>query len=114
MEQAIEIVRGTTNTFHITVTDASGGLYTPKSGDVLVFGIKKDPKKETELLVKKIISIAAAGTYAFTIDHNDTANLPVGQYWYDVGLQSGGRYLNVIEPSPFFVAANVTKWGDGT
>lgn len=48
----IEIVRGTTNTFRISITDKAGKPYIPLSGDRLVFGVKKNRADTTLLIVK--------------------------------------------------------------
>lgn len=112
--QRIEIVRGTTNTFSITLTDANDALYTLASGEVLVFGIKKTPELDADPIVKKIATSGTDGVYSVTIDPADTSGLPIGSYWYDVGVQSGTKYFNIIKPSPFKIGKNVTKWGDGS
>lgn len=110
-KQPITIVRGTTNAFSVAVKiKQTGEAYVLAEGETLRFGVKQFPE-ENEYLMKKDFSTADEdGTYAFVIDVDDTADLPFGTYYYDVGLQSGNNYYPVIPTSPFEVTYNVTKW----
>ena len=112
MARILEIVRGTTNTFNIAVTDADGNPYTLESGEVLVFGIKDKPYRDEAVVVKKVTS-GTDGVYAVTLHVEDTINLKYGEWFYDVGIRSGNDYHSVIEPSLFKIKANATKWSDG-
>lgn len=112
MQQKISIVRGTTNTLNITVLDASGNPYNLSGGEAIVFGIKQ--QRSEDCLVVKRIATGSDGKYAVTLNPNDTLELAPGRYLYDVGLQSGNCYYNVIRPSNFEILENVTAWGDGT
>lgn len=111
MAQRIEIVRGTTETFAITVTDGNKNLYTLADGEVIKFGIKRKAEDKDPIFVKKAIQ-GENGVYAITLAPSDTADLPCGKYLYDVGLQSGGAYHSIIKPSTFEILPNVTEWGD--
>lgn len=113
MAQIVEMVRGTSKTLAITLTDANNDLYTLTEGEVVVFGVKKKPDDDT-LLIKKTVTEGENGIYTVSIAPTDTAELPYGKYLYDVGLQSGGAYHSIIEPNPFIIQPNVTKWGDGS
>lgn len=113
MAQKIEVVRGTTNIFNITVTNAEDGIYELLSGEKLLFGVKKNPEKEVDPIISKTVTAITDGVYVVTIDPEDTASLAFGKYFYDVGLESGSKFYNIIEASPFFVQPNVTKRGDG-
>ena len=110
MAQRIEIVRGTTNTIEISVTDADGLAYTVVAGEKVVFGIKRKATDETFIIVKTA-SFNTVGSYLVTLTPADTEGLNFGEYVYDVALQSGNNFYNIIEPSPFAILANVTKWG---
>jgi hypothetical protein len=112
MAQKIEIVRGTTNTFNIAVRDADGREYALADGEKIVFGIKRN-LDDPEAIVVKTATAGTDGVYAVTIVPSDTADLDPGRYHYDVGLQSGENYFNVIEHNPFIIQANVTRRGDG-
>ena len=113
MVQPIEMIRGTTNVFHITITDADGFPYPLKDGEKLHFGVKQNPK-DKDLLISKIVTSGTDGGYSVKIDPGDTADLEYGRYVYDVGLESGTEYFNVIEVSTFVIKPNVTEWGDGS
>lgn len=106
----VSIIRGTTNTFNITVTDSNGDLYTIESGEKLLFGVKKKHTDE-EYLIIKTITIADNGVYEVDIDPSDTESLDCGRYFYDVAIQSGNAFYNVIKESVFEICNNITKWG---
>ena len=109
----IEIVRGTTNSFGIVVTDHNGAPYVLEADQFLVFGIKINERDENRVLTKRITG-SVDGQYYLELSPADTANLPIGQYYYDVGLQHGNHvFYNVIESSPFIIKPNITKLGDG-
>ena len=111
-KQPLSIVRGTTNSFSVAITDEeTGEPYELEAGELLRFGIKKNPKDDEYVLVIDITETNEDGEYAFTILPSNTISLPFGSYYYDVGLQSGAAYYNVIPASPFEIAYNVTKWG---
>ena len=108
MAQRIEVVRGTTNTFEISVIDSSGGAYALGSGERIFFGIKRKPE-DKELIFKKVAEVKGEGLFSVKILPEDTESLNFGQYFYDVGLQQGADYHNIIEPNPFIVLANITS-----
>lgn len=110
MTQGIEIVRGTTNTIEVNVLDADGVAYTVVAGEKIVFGLKKKATDPDFILVK-VASFNTVGSYLVGLTPNDTKDLEYGRYVYDVALQSGNNFYNIIPPSPFDIVANVTKWG---
>lgn len=109
-KQKISIVRGTTNTFAVAVVDEAGDAYTLGSGEVLRFGVKKRPEDAEYIFMKESTAPNTDGEYEFNIEVDDTATLPFGDYYYDVGLQSDTDYYNVIPASSFKIAFNVTEW----
>ena len=110
MKQPLAIVRGTTKTMSISVTDESGSAYTLGDYEVLRFGVKKSPGDDVYLFSKEISSSDLVdGAYAFTINPGDTDSLDFGCYYYDVGLQSGNAYFNIIECSEFRLDYNITR-----
>ena len=108
--QPIEIVRGTTNPFEITVTDSGGGAYNLGSNEKVVFGVKARPTDEA-LLIVKTAEIQGAGLFKFVLDPEDTEALPFGRYCYDVSLDKGTAFINIIPSSPFTILQNVTFRG---
>lgn len=111
MKQSVEIVRGTTNTFGIAVTDADGEAYTLTGQEFLVFGLKRNRLNNDRVLTKKITNLAD-GVYYLELTPEDTAGLEPGKYFYDVGLQSGSLFYPVIELSEFLIKPNAAKSGD--
>lgn len=112
MVQGIEIVRGTTVPISLEVTDANGNLYALADGEAILFGIKKEATDAAAIFVKAAEAGTEVGQYKILITPEDTLDLATGQYYYDVGLATGGDYYNIIEPSPFMILPNVTKKGD--
>lgn len=110
MPQRIQIVRGTTNTFEISVVDSAGGAYVLGSNERVVFGVKADPK-DRELIITKTAEVKHEGLFQVVLDPEDTADLDFGRYWYDVGLDNGTMFFNIIKPSPFVISENVTFRG---
>ena len=113
MVQAIEIVRGTTLPMILEITDANGSLYSLGTGERVLFGVKKEPKDESPIFFLTAAAQGATGQYAITIYPEHTQELEPGRYWYDVGLESGGDYFNIIEPSGFTILPNITSKGAG-
>lgn len=110
MQQKIEIVRCTSNTFQLSVTDANGVPYNLGSNEKIVFGVTAKPGTG-ELLLTKVAEILGEGLFKITLCPEDTEPMPAGRYWYDVALDDGTDFLNIIEPSPFVLEANVTCRG---
>ena len=110
MVQKIEIVRCTSNVLQINVTDANGAAYTLGDGESVVFGVKKEAT-DTELLIVKTAASVGDGVFMVALHPDDTENLAAGRYWYDVGVEKGADYFNVIELSPVVLVQNVTCSG---
>ena len=110
MWNKIEIVRGTTVIIQIDVLDAEGNPYELQDGEKLIFGVKRKTADSADIIVKTA-SVSQDGAYTVTLIPEDTCELPCDKYVYDVGLQSGNDFYNVIESSPFVICGNVTKWG---
>ena len=86
----LEIIRGTTNTIQIDVTDASGAPYALENGEVLRFGVKRNAAS-SDYLIRKDVA-AGTGSYLVTLMPEDTAVVPLASYLFDVGLQCGSDY----------------------
>lgn len=110
MAQNIEIVRGTTNVIEITVLDGEGNLRNLANGEAILFGVQEHPGDENYIFVRAATQ-KDLGTYTVELLKEDTAALNYGRYYYDVGLQSGDNFFNIVEVSPFIITHNVTKWG---
>lgn len=110
MKTDVEIVRGTTNTFQITVTNAFGQLYELGANEKLLFGVKKNHTDSTYIFVKTV-KVGKNGVYTVTLHPEDTEKCDCCKYFYDVSIQSGDNFFNIIEASCFHVKKNITKWG---
>lgn len=110
MGQPIEIVRGTTNVIEITVLDGEGNLRNLSSGEAILFGVKERLSDDVYVFVRAATQ-KTLGTYTVELFKEDTQGREFGRYYYDVGLQSGDDFFNIVEASSFVIAANVTKWG---
>lgn len=103
------MIRGTTHPINVSLRDPSGAVYTLAEGEVLRFGLKRHPE-DKECLIKKELTSAHLkdNVYVLILDPADTAELEFGTYYYDVGMQSGTTYKNVIECSKFKIDHNIT------
>lgn len=107
----IRLVRGTSLTLTVTVTDGDGNPYTMTEQGVVRFGVKQNVTAG-EYLVKKEVTVGENGKYSFQLMPEDTEELPFGIYKYDVGLQEGDHYYNVIPCSDLVLCQNVTHKED--
>ena len=115
MVQGIEIVRGRTLDIEIEITDANGNPYLYDYGrDLILFGVKKELTDETPLFCIEAIQKTAVidGQYKVTIETWHTIDLAPGKYYYDVSIGTENNCYTIIEPSPFIIQGNVTKYGD--
>lgn len=114
-KQDISIVRGTSNVFGLSITNADGSPFVIEDTQTLVFAVKRRLRDEERVLIKTITNSVDAGVYYLELFPEDTADLDPGKYYYDVGLQYGGSvFFNVIEASIFEIKANVSQLGDGS
>lgn len=112
MSKSIKIIRGTTNTFDIVLQDENGAFYRLQEGETLRFGVKVSALWDEYKLLKTLTAdnLNEAGTaYTLILDPADTEGLSFMTYCYDVGLQVGNDYYNVIPCSDFVVAHNITE-----
>lgn len=110
MIQKIEIVRCTSNAFQIYVADANGSPYKLGDDEKIVMGVKAKAT-DKELLITKTATVDDVGVFRITLCPEDTENLAAGRYSYDVGLDDGTDFYNIVEPSPFVIIQNVTCRG---
>lgn len=101
---SIELTRGDTAVFELTLTDIDGIEYTIHPGDVILFSVKTDTKSSRYLLQKRFTG------KTIKLEPEDTAALSYGTYVYDVQLSNcEGDVFTVIEPSKFAVKEEVTR-----
>ena len=119
MGETIEIVRGTTNSFEIALKDETGAFYTMQPDEIMRFGVKDRVSfvgcklvNTKYILVKEITyeNINSKGNaYVLTLRPEDTENMEFRGYSYDIGLQSGTDYFNVVPCSDFKLCQNITS-----
>ena len=101
---SIEMIRGDTAEFDITVTyeeDGEEKEYELQDEDVLTFTVKKNTKT-SDVLIQK------TGNH-ITIEPDDTSELSYGKYKYDVQLTlSSGKVDTIIPPNTFTLSEEVT------
>lgn len=109
--QPITVPRGSTYSVGLALTDAAGDPYVLAPGEFLRLGVKASPMTETDYLVEVINDgqTDARGNFVFTLPPEATAELEFKIYYYDIGLQSGEDYEEVIPTSYFIVALAVTE-----
>lgn len=111
-EEMLSIVRGTTNSFAITIKNANGGDHTLEQDQYLVFGLKRNEMDENRVLIKPITR-TTSGEHYLELEPKETENLEPGIYYYDVGMQQGSSiFYKPIEATPIRIKPNVTKLGD--
>ena len=112
MKQPISMIRGTTQPISIVVKATDGSNYVLADGEILRFGVKKkfDNPSGAYLIEKEMTSanLSESGAYILTLVPSDTEPLDFGTYYFDIGLQSGSNYYNVIECSKFNIEYNIT------
>lgn len=110
MKQPISMIRGTTQTIEIKVYGPDGLPYIISGDEVLRFGVKRNPEDNEYLIEKELTAANLDGdVYVTILVPNDTKGLEFGNYYYDVGLQVGENYYNVIECSDFEIGYNITE-----
>lgn len=106
----VTIVRGDTGSLAVAVNvvvDGEEQEYELEEGDRLIFRMSKNFNGEP--LIEKTVS---DGTVSF--DAADTADLPFGEYYYDVTLESDGTIDHIIQADrndPNFKIAEAVPYG---
>lgn len=113
MGNDISFTRGTSYPFCISLAYDDGMPYILAEGEVLRFGVKQR-YFDKEYLIERTLTAADEknGVYIVDLTPEETEKLACGvPYRYDVGLQSGEKYLPVIMNSTFVLYENITKKG---
>ena len=79
---SITLTKGDTFKTYVTPRDEDGYFYSPRTGDVVRFALKKN-YKDAECLIKKTIP---NDTLLLHLEPSDTKNLDIGNYVYDVEI----------------------------
>lgn len=106
----LEITRGTTMSFLLTIQNDDGTDYTLSDDEKIIFGVKLDPEKD-DYLIKKIITTenVQGNGYIVSLKPEDTQQMEFKDYRYDIGLQTpDGDYYMLVSCSQFVVNKAVT------
>lgn len=100
----IELTRGDTLHLDLVIHDAEGEPYVPSEGDSVRFKMKKTFRSADTLIEKDIDT----SSMSFVIAPVDTAELPFGEYVYDIQLTTAAGEVDTIIPrAKFKVLAEV-------
>lgn len=109
----LSVVRGSSNTFNISMNDPDGNVYVLDQKETLRFGVKKYPEDSKYRILKNLASADYKnGVYPVVLKPEDTQVLTFGTYYYDVGVQNGDDYYPIVAVSTFEVTKNVTRRED--
>lgn len=111
----ISLVRGTSKEIGFALSTPDGKPYMLTDGDILRFGVKKTAQDKAYQIRKDLTASDqnAEGLCVMKLKPSDTAELYLGCYRYDVGLQTGDDYIIVIEEADFVLRSNVTTYEGG-
>ena len=104
----IYLTRGDSAILELTIKDENGEEWTPGAGDKVIFALKK-----AAINPKRILTIeAVAGDTDIIIDPEDTKDLTIGQYIYDIHVElAGGDIYTVIADKIFEIGKEAhTEW----
>lgn len=105
---SISMIRGDTETINVSCKDTSGASVPFESGDTIYLTIKTNPR-EIEKILQKVATEFTDGAAIITFDHDDTKQLKIGTYYYDVQLnRANGTVKTIIPPSNFCIDPEVT------
>lgn len=104
----IYLTRGDSAILEITIKDEEGNNWTPQEGDKVVFAMKKAAINPNVLLRIE----ATAGDTDIILVPENTKDLTIGQYIYDIHVElSGGDIYTVISDKIFEVGKEAhTTW----
>lgn len=104
----IYLTRGDSAILDITIKDEEGATWTPKTGDKVIFAMKKAAINPAVLLQIE----AVEGVTDIIINPSDTKDLTIGQYIYDIHVKlSGGDIYTVIADKIFEIGKEAhTEW----
>ena len=106
----INIIRGTTNEFSLSIEDESGEQYTLQAGEKIIFGVKKNAENSDYNIVKTLTSADIVdGICTIKLTPTDTAQLAFGRYYFDIGLQTeDGDYYMIVPCDEFYICKAIT------
>lgn len=114
-ENAVTVIRGTSKTLELTVTDSNGSPV-DLTGAKVVFTVKARVEdqipliqKTSDTLAQVTITSPTEGKAQIYLDAADTQTRDIKKYVFDVWvILSSGKRFAVVPPSVFEVQAGVT------
>lgn len=114
-ENTLTLIRGTSKTLELVVTDADGKVVDLTGGKIVmtVKALATDPnpiiQKTSDIPTQAEITVPREGKARIYLVPGDTQTLTVKQYTFDVWLvMTSGKRFAVVPPSVFEVQAGVT------
>lgn len=112
----IVIRKATSYFFRIRITDDQKNTVLLTNTDKLIFAVKKGLNDSNdEPVIKKIMTSndELEGCYGFELTPEETANTPVGTYYYDAGVQrDNGEFYRIMIPDQFFIKSSLARKED--
>ena len=112
----IVIRKATTYFFRIRITDDNKNTVLLTDTDKLIFTVKKGLNDSNEQpVIKKVMTSdnELEGCYGFEITPEDTADMPIGTYYYDAGVQrENGEFYRIMIPDQFFIKSSLARKED--
>ena len=104
----ISMIRGDSEAIKVSCRNESGVDFPFTEGDIVYFTIKKSVYTEEKIL-QKIVTEFTDGVALINISPEDTRELKIGAYYYDIQLnRANGLVKTIIPPSRFTINAEVT------
>ena len=110
------IRKATTYFFRIRITDGNKNTVLLTGTDKLILTVKKNLDNSNEQsVIEKIMTSddELEGCYGFELTPEDTADTPVGTYYYDAGVQrENGEFYRIMIPDQFVIKSSLTRKED--
>lgn len=104
----ISMIRGDSEVIKVSCRNESGVDFPFTEGDIVYFTVKRSVYTEEKIL-QKIVTEFTEGAALITILPEDTRELKIGAYYYDIQLnRANGQVKTIIPPSRFTINAEVT------
>ena len=104
----ISMIRGDTEAIKVSCRNESGVDVHFAEGDTVYFTVKKSTNIEGKTL-QKVVTEFTEGVALISIFPEDTRELRIGDYYYDIQLnRANGQVKTIIPPSKFTINAEVT------
>lgn len=111
----LEFIRGDTQVIKFPLMDKNENRVKLTENDNLYFTVKQNSNSEDVLIQKRypesINYDDTSGYYFFTIESEDTSEMPYGTYSYDIELKSG-TFVKTLGSGSITLTEEVTFRGD--